>query len=165
MSFAVTDLCDRFPDDDDTVRVCAPVFRDFGGVDAFHGPIATVRTHDDNSRVRGFVEQPGHGRVLVVDGAGSLHRALFGGNLAKLAERNGWAGLVIHGCVRDTAELAAARVGIKALAAHPRRSRKGGGGEIEVPVSFAGVVFHPGEWLYADRDGILVTAHALPAAV
>jgi regulator of ribonuclease activity A len=152
---ATTDLSDAHPD---RVRHCAPVFRDFGGRLAFSGPIATLKTFEDNSKVREAVEQPGEGRVLVVDGGGSLACALFGGNLAELAARNGWAGVVIHGCVRDTAELARADTGIKALAAHPKKSEKRGAGEFGVTVNFAGVTFAPGEWLYADGDGIIVSA-------
>lgn len=154
---ATTDLSDAHPD----LQHGEPVFRDYGGIVAFSGPMTTLRTFEDNSKVRAALERPGDGRVLVVDGGGSLRCALFGGNLAALAVENGWAGIVINGCVRDTDEIGAARVGVKALAAHPRRSERRGRGDDDVAVSFAGVTFRPGEWLYADRDGLVVSATKL----
>lgn len=155
---ATTDLSDDHPA---LVRHAESVFRDYGGRIAFCGPVATLRVPDDNSKVREAVESPGHGRVLVVDGGGALNYALFGGNLGKLAEKNGWAGVVVYGCVRDTGELAECAIGVKALAAHPKRSDKRGLGERDVEVSFAGVTLKPGEWLYADADGIVVAAEKL----
>lgn len=155
---ATTDLSDAHPD---LVRHCAPIFRDFGGKTAFYGPVTTLKTFDDNVKVRAAVEGPGHGRVLVVDGDGSMNCALFGGNLAALAAQNGWAGVVINGCIRDTGELAAAAVGVKALAAHPKRSARAGIGETDVVVSFAGVTITPGDWLYADADGIILSKSKL----
>jgi regulator of ribonuclease activity A len=155
---ATTDLSDAHPD---LLRHAAPVFRDFGGRLAFSGPISTLKVFEDNALVRRAVEGPGEGRVLVVDGGGSLACALFGGNLAALAAENGWAGVVVNGCIRDTAELAAAMVGIKALAAHPKRSARTGAGEADIAVTFAGVTFRPGEWLYADGDGMIVAAGKL----
>ncbi len=154
---ATTDLSDAHPD----IQHGEPVFRDFGGTLAFSGPIATLKTFEDNSKVRAALETAGNGRVLVVDGGGSLRCALFGGNLAELAAKNGWAGVVINGCVRDTGEIGAAQVGVKALAAHPKRSERRGLGDVDVAVSFAGVTFRPGEWLYADADGIVVSATKL----
>ena len=155
-----TDICDAHPD----VQVCAPVFRDFGGVSAFHGPIATLKVFEDNALVRTMLEQPGGGRVLVIDGGGSLRCALVGGNLGGLAFEHGWAGILVHGCVRDSAELAAQAIGIKALAAHPRKSEQGLHlGHADRVVEFAGVRFAPGAWLYADADGVLVAARALHA--
>jgi regulator of ribonuclease activity A len=157
MAISTTDLCDAHPD----VRVAEPIFRDFGGAKAFAGPIVTLKLFEDNSLVREQLEQPGGGRVLVVDGGGSLRCALLGGNLAALAEQNGWSGVVVFGAVRDTRELQAAKVGVKALAPHPRKSDKRGIGERDVKVTFAGVTFHPGEHLYADEDGIVVSARGL----
>ncbi|MFC4819932.1 ribonuclease E activity regulator RraA [Dokdonella ginsengisoli] len=155
---ATTDLCDAHPD----LQVCAPVFDDFGGATAFHGPIATLKVFEDNALVRSTLERPGEGRVLVVDGGGSLRCALVGGQLGELAVRNGWAGLLVNGCVRDRAELAALALGVKALAAHPRRSEKGlHSGQADRVVEFAGVRFAPGAWLYADRDGVVVAARAV----
>lgn len=158
MSTLTTDLCDSHAD---AVQVADPVFRDFGGRMAFHGPILTVKLFEDNSLVRAALEQPGESRVLVVDGGGSLRCALVGDQLAALGQRNGWAGLVVYGCVRDTAELANIDIGIKALAAHPLRSVKRGQGERDVSVRFAGVTFRSGQYLYADTDGLIVAEQAL----
>lgn len=154
---AITDLCDSHPD----VRIVEPLFRDFGGNTAFHGAIATLKVFEDNSLVREALEQPGFHRVLVVDGGASLRCALLGGQLATLAERNGWSGVIVNGAVRDTRELAAARVGIKALAPHPKKSNKQGKGERDVPVTFGGVTFSPGDHVYADEDGIIVSEKPL----
>lgn len=157
-AFATTDLSDAHPD----AQVCAPVFRDFGGKPAFHGPIATVKVFEDNALVRSTLETPGDGRVLVVDGGGSLRCALVGGMLGELALKNGWAGIVVNGCVRDTVELAEQNVGVKALAAHPRKSEKGlHSAQAGRVAEFAGVRFRPGAWLYADQDGIVVAEDAI----
>ncbi len=154
---ATTDLCDAHPD----VRVFEPVFRSFGGASAFGGALATVKAPDDNSLVRKALEEPGGARVLVVDGGGSLRCALVGGNLAALGAANGWAGIVVFGCGRDVAELRAANIGVLALARHPRKSDKRGLGERDVPLTFAGVTLRPGEFLYADEDGVIVSGRAL----
>jgi len=158
MTYATTDLADQHGT---AVEVCDPVFQDFGGLAAFHGPVVTLKAFEDNTKVREAVESSGEGRVLVVDGGGSLRCALFGGNLGKLAENNGWAGVVVYGCVRDRVELAACQVGVKALASHPRKSEKKNLGEFDVPVRIAGVWIRPGDHLYADEDGILVSRDAL----
>ena len=158
MAFATTDLCDQFGDE---VRVVAPVFRDWGGAASFGGAIETLRVYEDNALVRSTLEQPGNGRVLVVDGGASLRTALLGGNLAALAHRNGWSGLLINGCVRDVAELAAVPIGIKALYTIPRRSARAGAGDRGIPVTFAGVTFAPDRYLYADVDGIVVAERDL----
>ncbi len=153
-SLATTDLSDAHAD---SVAHVDPIFLDYGGQLTFHGPITTLKVFEDNALVRSAVEGPGEGRVLVVDGGGSRRCALFGGNLAQLAAKNGWAGVVIFGCVRDRDELEAEPVGIKALGHHPRKSIKKGAGDIDLPVTFGGVTFTPGAWLYADRDGIIVS--------
>lgn len=154
---ATTDVSDAHPE----AQVCDPLFQRFGGRTAFSGPIATLKVFEDNSLVRAAVEQPGEGRVLVVDGGGSLRCALVGGNLAVLAAENGWAGVVVNGAVRDVEEIDAQPIGVRALAAHPRRSEKGmHSGQIGIPVVFAGVVFSEGEWVCADRDGIVVLPQA-----
>jgi regulator of ribonuclease activity A len=140
----------------DSALVCELQFRQFGGSSAFSGRIATVRCHEDNVLVKQTVSAPGDGRVLVVDGGGSLRCALVGDNVAGLALENGWAGLVINGCVRDVDALAALALGVKALGSNPRPSGKDGAGEVEVPVSFGGATFTPGALLYSDADGILV---------
>ncbi|MGZ3419861.1 MAG: ribonuclease E activity regulator RraA [Polyangiales bacterium] len=157
MVLATTDLSDAHSD----VQIAEPLFRDFGGERAFFGPIATLKLFEDNALVREALESQGEGRVLVVDGAGSLRCALVGGNLAALAEKNGWSGIVVFGAVRDTRELATAKVGVKALAPHPKKSIKKGAGERDVPVTFASVTFNPGAWLYADEDGIIVSESRL----
>jgi regulator of ribonuclease activity A len=156
-----TDLCDTHKaDTSGAFRVLPPVFRDFGGVGAFSGAVSTVKCFEDNSLVKAAVESLGQGRVLVVDGGGSLRRALVGGNLAAAAAKNGWAGLVIDGCVRDVAELAACQVGIRALAAMPLPTEKRNEGQRDVPVVIQGVPVRPGDWLVADADGIVVLDRA-----
>ncbi len=151
------DLCDAHKGDTDgAFRVLPPVFLDYGGRRAFAGLVSTVRCHEDNSFVKAALESPGHGRVLVVDGGGSLRRALVGGTIAAAAARNGWAGVVVDGCVRDAAELAACDVGIRALALVPMPTERRGHGERDVGIAVRGVVVLPGEWLVADADGIVV---------
>jgi regulator of ribonuclease activity A len=158
MTRPTTDLCDAHPDD---ARVVDPIFRDFGGAPAFSGPIATVKAHEDNVLVRAALGEPGGGRVLVIDGGGSLRCAMLGSNLAALGITHGWSGILLYGCVRDVGELRAAAIGIKALASHPRKSGKKGEGSRDVAVTFGGVTFRPGEHLYADADGVIVSARAL----
>jgi regulator of ribonuclease activity A len=171
-SFATCDLCDAHENDTSgRFRVLPPVFHDFGAVRKFCGPVVTLRCLEDNSVVRDAVNAPGYletpaGRVacvLVVDGGGSLRRALLGGNLAVAAARNGWAGLVIDGAVRDLAELAAAQVGIRALAPMPLRTAKRGEGQRDLPVQIQGIWVRPGDWLYADEDGVVVSAEPVHA--
>lgn len=158
ISLATTDLSDAHAED---IAHVDPIFRDYGGKLTFHGPITTLKVFEDNALVRTAVEGPGEGRVLVVDGGGSTRCALFGGNLAQLAAQNGWAGVIIFGCVRDRDELEAEQVGVKAIGHHPRKSIKKGLGDKDVPVTFAGVTFTPGAWAYADRDGIIVAPTSL----
>ncbi|MEO8080304.1 MAG: ribonuclease E activity regulator RraA [Caldimonas sp.] len=158
-AFSTCDLCDQHKAQiGTTLRVLPPVFRDYGGVAAFSGPVATVHCVEDNSLVRAAVEEPGLGRVLVVDGGGSLRHALAGGNIAALAAKNGWAGLVVDGAVRDAAELAACRVGVRALALMPLPPHKREQGVRDIAVSIQGVWVRPGDQLYADADGIVVIA-------
>ncbi len=151
------DLCDAHPG----VSVAEPLFRDFGGSPAFCGRIRTVRCLEDNSRVRDLVGQDGQGCVLVVDGGGSLRRSLLGDQLAVRAVEQGWAGLLVNGGVRDVEALALLPIGIKALAATPMKTERRDLGEADVPVSFAGVDFTPGAWLYADSNGVIVSAGPL----
>ena len=158
---ATTDLCDKHEGTDGAVCVVAPLFRDYGGAARFSGRIVTLRCADDNSKVREQVATPGEGRVLVVDGGASLRCALLGGNLAEMAAANGWSGIVINGCVRDSAELREVQMGIRALATHPRRSIKRQSGEANVIVHFADAAFVPGHFLYADEDGMVLSAEAL----
>ena len=157
-AFSTCDLCDTHKaETSGAFRVLPPVFASFGGTAAFAGPVSTVKCHEDNSLVKAALDEPGQGRVLVVDGGGSLRRALVGGNLAAAAARNGWAGIVVDGCVRDAAELAATPVGIRALALMPLPTDKRGEGLRDVPVQLQGVWVRPGDRLYADADGIVVT--------
>lgn len=147
------------------VRVLPPALRNFGRLQHFHGRVTTLQVFEDNSLVRAALEEAGMARVLVIDGGGSTRTALMGGNLAALAARNGWAGVVIDGCVRDVAEIAAAPVGVRALSPMPVPPRKLGAGRRDVAVRIQGVWVHPGEWLYADADGIVVSdrpLHAMP---
>jgi regulator of ribonuclease activity A len=156
------DLCDRFRSDTSgAFRVLPPVFRDFGAVHAFCGQVVTVKCFEDNSLVKAAVDSPGQGRVLVVDGGGSLRRALLGGNLGAAAARNGWAGVVVDGCVRDVAELVLHAVGIRALACVPLPTEKRNEGQRDVAVQIQGIWVRPGDWLYADADGIVVSNQAL----
>jgi regulator of ribonuclease activity A len=157
---ATCDLCDAHGSDP-TLRMLPPVFLNFGGLTRFCGPVSTVKCFEDNSRVKQAVDAPGEGRVLVVDGGGSLRRALLGGNLGAAAARNGWAGVVIDGGVRDVAELALAAVGIRARAAVPWPTVKRDEGQRDVAVQIQGVWVMPGDWLYADEDGIVVAGRAL----
>lgn len=143
------------------LHVVTPMFRSFGGRRAFHGAIATLKLFEDNSLVRNAVEQPGGGRVLVIDGGGSLRCALVGDQLAKLAAANGWAGIVVYGCIRDARTLAGIDIGIFALDTHPLKTIKRNIGDADIPVSFGGVTFEPGWYLYADEDGVIVSAAEL----
>jgi regulator of ribonuclease activity A len=161
-SFSTCDLCDAHKaDTDGAFRVLPPQYRSFGGRANFAGVVSTVRCFEDNTRVKEAVESPGLGRVLVVDGGGSLRRALVGGNLAASAAKNGWAGLLVHGAVRDAAELAACEVGIRALALIPMPTLKRNEGQRDVPVQIEGTWIQPGDQLFADTDGIVL----LPAAI
>lgn len=141
-----------------TVRSCDTQFRSFGSVESFSGRIRTVRCLEDNSLMRGLLESPGNGDVLVVDGGGSVHVALMGDNMAELAIENGWAGLVVNAAVRDSAALNRLPIGIKALGTNPRKSSKTGVGEVGVTISFGRVDFEPGDYLYSDVDGIVLVA-------
>lgn len=161
-SFATCDLCDLYKNDGSgAFRVLPPVFRDFGAHRRFAGPVSTVKCFEDNTLVKAAVDSPGEGRVLVVDGGGSLRRALLGGNLGAAAARNGWAGVVVDGCVRDVAELAQCQTGIRGLASMPLPTEKRNEGQRDVPVQVQGVWVRPGDWLYADADGVVVSASRL----
>lgn len=157
-SVATADLYDQYGED---LQIAAPMFRDFGGDIAFEGPVVTLKVFEDNSLVRSALEEPGDGRVLVVDGGGSLRCALVGDMLAELGRKNGWAGIVVYGCVRDADVMAGMSIGIKALATNPRKSVKKGEGARDLILRFADLVVQPGQYLYADRDGIVVAPHKL----
>lgn len=159
---ATTDLSDAFEHDSEAgLQYLAPGYHDYGGRAMFHGPALTLVTDNDNTKLRATVETKGKGRVLVVDGQGSMSCALLGGNLAKCAADNGWAGIIIHGCVRDAVEIKAEKLGVKALATHPKKSQKNDGGRYDAELSFSGVVINSGDWVYADEDGVIVSKKQL----
>lgn len=161
-SFATCDLCDEHKNNTDgDFRVLPPVFKDYGRQIKFSGQVSTVKCFEDNTLVKAACDSPGKGRVLVVDGGASLRRALVGGNLGKAAAKNGWAGVVVDGCVRDSAELAECDVGIRALALMPLPTEKRQEGQSDVAVQIQGVWVRPGDWLYADEDGIVVASRPL----
>jgi regulator of ribonuclease activity A len=153
MAVSVPDICDDFHEE---LKVLDPLFSDFGAKRRFSGEIVTVKCFEDNSLVRDLVGSEGNGRVIVVDGGGSLRRALLGDLLAAKAAKNGWQGLLINGCVRDVEILETIDLGIKALNAHPVKTDKRGEGQLNVPVEFGGVRIVPGRYLYADENGVAV---------
>jgi regulator of ribonuclease activity A len=152
------DLCDQFIDE---LEVCEPLFGDYGGELRFNGQIATIKCFEDNSLVREIVGEAGNGRVLVIDAGGSLRRAVVGDILGQKAADNGWSGIIVYGCIRDSAALCTLPIGVKALAAHPVKTDKRGEGQRDLAVRFGGVTFRPGDWLYADEDGIVVARRNL----
>ena len=154
MTWCTADLCDEYDND---CRVVEPFFRDYGGVESFWGEVRTLKVFEDNSLVRAELEKNGTGRVLVVDGGGSLRCALLGDKLAELGYANGWSGIVVYGAVRDSAVLKTIAFGVKALNTNPKKSVKRGEGQREVSLSFGGVEIQPGSYLYADSDGIILT--------
>lgn len=157
VAFSTCDFCDAYKDDlSGDFRVLAPLYKNYGGVSRFCGEIVTVKCHEDNTPVKQAVESEGRGRVLVVDGGGSMRRALLGGNLAASAAHQGWSGLVIDGCVRDLSELRAAKVGIRALANNPLPTVRQQPGHTGIPVRLQDVWVRSGEWLYADEDGMVI---------
>jgi len=156
--FSTPDLCDDHPDD---VRVLAPILRTFGGREAFFGRAVTVSCHEDNSRVKDLAGTPGEGRVIVVDGGGSVRKALLGDIIAQTAADNGWAGLVINGAVRDVEILRTIDLGVQAIAPVPLKTQKLGVGDVDVDVTFGGLTITPGEWVYADANGVVVSARQL----
>jgi len=158
MNFHTADLCDQFGE---RLSVLAPMFRNFGGARRFGGRIATLKCFEDNSLVREIFSEPGQGQVLVIDGGGSFRCALVGDQLAALAVKNGWAGAVVYGCIRDSEAIREMPLGLMALAAHPQKSVKRGVGERGVALQFGAVSFHQGDWLYADEDGIVLAPEPL----
>lgn len=158
MNFVTCDLCDAHPED---VRVCEPMFNQFGGREAFAGEMVTVKCFEDNSRVKEVLATPGAGKVLVVDGGGSLRCALLGDMIGEDAVKNGWSGIIVHGCVRDVDALASLDLGVQAMAAIPLKSVRRGEGQLNIPVTFGGITFVPGQYIYADSNGVLVSAKKL----
>lgn len=154
-----TDLCDANENliAQGVLRVVEPMFQSWGKRAAFSGQAHTLKVFEDNTLVRAALEKGGSGKVLVVDGGGSKRCALVGGNLGVLAEKNNWAGVVVYGCVRDTLELNACDIGVRALAAHPQKSEKRGAGHENITVALGHVRVSPGNWIYVDEDGVLVS--------
>ena len=157
-SYKTADLYDNYGAE---LQVCEPVFTHFGGLSTFSGPVETVQCLEDNSEVKKILSEAGDGRILVVHGGGSLHCALLGDMIAQQAVDQGWSGVVIYGCVRDSEELSNMSLGVLALATTPRKSVRQGQGILNIPVCFAGVVINPGDWLYADPDGVLIAKRRL----
>jgi regulator of ribonuclease activity A len=158
MTFSTPDICDEFPDH---LQVLEPLFSDFGGKKKFSGQIVTVKCHEDNSQVKSVLATAGHGKVLVVDGGGSLRCALLGDMLGAMAVENGWQGVLVNGCVRDVEILKDMELGVRALACHPLKSNKRDEGQLNVLVRFADVGFEPGQFLYADANGMVVAGQKL----
>lgn len=160
MTFKTPDLCDRYGDTHH-LQIADPMFRSFGGHSAFSGPITTLKVFEDNVLIRQTLEEKSDGGVLVIDGGGSHRCALLGGNLTRLASENGWAGLVVYGCIRDSVEISGLPIGLRALHTHPLKSHKRGTGDRDQLISFAGINFRSGFFLYADEDGIVVADEKL----
>lgn len=158
MSIATADLYDEYGD---ALQIATPMFNDYGGQVSFSGLASTVKVFEDNSLVRDALEQSGGGRVLVVDGGGSLRCALLGDMLAELGQNNNWAGVIVYGCIRDSAVISTMKIGVKALNTNPRKSVKKGVGERDVTVSFADVTISPGDYIYADEDGFVISKNKL----
>ena len=152
------DLCDQYPH---LVRVVEPIFSNYGGRERFWGPIVTVKCLEDNSKVKQLLGTPGLGRVLVVDAGGSMRRACLGDMLAEQGVANGWSGILMYGCIRDVDDIMALDIGVQALGVHPMKTDKKDIGEIDVAVTFAGVTFNPGDYCYADNNGIIVSSKPL----
>ena len=162
MTFKTPDLCDAFESElGQSVRVVAPMFQRYGGRPSFSGQIVTLKIFEDNSLVREAFGENGQGKVLVIDGGGSLRCALVGDQLAILAQKNGWEGVVVYGCIRDSGDINTIDIGVRALNTHPQKSIKKGAGDRNIAVTFGGVTFVPGEFLYADEDGVIVSKQSL----
>jgi len=155
--FSTPDLADEAPD---VQAICLP-FQNYGQVPQFSGAAVTIKCHEDNSLVKACVGEPGEGRVLVVDGGGSLRRALLGDMLAEKAASNGWSGLVINGVIRDVDEIGATALGVQALGTCPIKTEKLGVGQRDIPVEMGGVTIHPGDFIYADNNGVIVSLRSL----
>ena len=155
--YVTPDLCDEYPE----VEVIEPMFSNYGARESFGGEVVTIKCHEDNSLVKENVDKPGAGKVMVVDGGGSMRNALLGDMLAEKAAKNGWEGLVIYGCIRDVDVIMETDLGVQALATNPRKTEKKGIGEMNVPVKFGGVNIEPGMFIYADNNGVIVSKKKL----
>lgn len=158
MEIVTPDLCDEFAE---CISVVQPMFNNYGGRKAFGGEIVTVKCFEDNSVVKAQVDQPGKGKVMVVDGGGSMRAALLGDMLAEKAASNGWEGIIIYGCIRDVDVIGQTELGVQALRTHPMKTDKRGIGDLNVPVTFGGVTFIPGQYVYADNNGVIVSTKSL----
>lgn len=158
MKYLTPELCDKYPD---LVRVVEPIFKNYGGKSSFGGQIVTIKCHEDNSVVKETAGTAGNGKIIVVDGGGSLRRALLGDLIAENAVQNGWEGFIIYGCIRDVDSISTMNLGVKALNTNPLKTEKKGIGDLNIPVSFGGVTFKPGEYVYADSNGIIVSSKPL----
>ena len=163
MNFKTPDLLDDNEENTRTgaVRVVAPMFQRYGARSAFSGQMVTLKLFEDNSLVREAFGENGKGKVLVIDGGGSLRCALVGDQLAILAHKNGWEGVVVYGCIRDSGDINQIDIGVRALNTHPLKSVKKGAGDRNIDVTFGGVTFRPDEWIYADEDGVVVSSKSL----
>ena len=158
MNISTPDLCDEYGD---AVQVAEPVFKHYGGIHQFKGEIVTVKCFEDNSKVGEMLRAKGAGRVLVVDGGGSQRRSLLGDKLVTLAQENGWCGIVIYGYLRDVEEISAMEVGVLALGAIPRKTEKRGVGQVNIPLQMAGLNIRPGNFIYIDGSGVIVSEQSL----
>ncbi|MGH7885796.1 MAG: ribonuclease E activity regulator RraA [Thermodesulfobacteriota bacterium] len=158
MNISTPDLCDEYPE---FVRVVEPIFVNLGGMESFGGEIVTIKCFEDNSLVKETANSPGDGRIIVVDGGGSMRRALCGDLVAESAMNNGWAGFIIYGCIRDVDEISEMKIGMQALGVIPIKTEKRGIGDLNIPVTFGGVTFIPGEFVYADNNGIVLSSKKL----
>ena len=156
--YVTPDLCDEYPE---LIQVVEPMFNNYGGRESFGGEIVTLKAFEDNSKVRELVATDGKGKVMVVDGGGSLRRAMLGDMLAEKAAKNGWEGIIIYGCIRDVDVIMETELGVQALATNPLKTDKKGLGELNVEVKFGGVVFVPGQYVYADNNGVIVSPEPL----
>ncbi len=157
MTISTPDLTDEHPQS----RAIELQFSNYGAVKQFGGPVVTLKCFEDNSLVKALVDEPGAGRVIVVDGAGSLRRALLGDMLAAKAAANGWAGLVINGAIRDVDEIGATELGVQALGTCPFKTEKLGAGQRDIPLNIGGADINPGDYVYADNNGVIVSPEPL----
>jgi len=158
MEISTPDLCDAHPD---KVRILKPVFKNYGAKTSFGGEVVTIKCFEDNSRVKENAGMPGNGKVMVVDGGGSLNKALLGDLITETAMNNGWEGFIIYGCIRDVDPINTMQIGVKALNSIPLKTQRKGKGENNVKITFGGVAFNPGEYVYADTTGIIVSSEPL----
>ncbi|HCH01224.1 MAG TPA: ribonuclease E activity regulator RraA [Vibrio sp.] len=158
MEYNTSALCDIYQDQVDVVE---PMFSNFGGLTSFAGQLTTVKCFEDNGIIRSILQEDGTGRVLLIDGGGSLRRALIDAEIAALAEENDWEGLVVYGCVREIDDLEEMEIGIQAIAAIPVGATQNNIGEVDVPVNFGGVTFLPEDHLYADNTGVIISQEPL----